>query len=176
MKKHKIRTAAGIAGVAAVLVIGLALRPPLWCYTNFTLRPNVLPTRLIRSAIRFASGHAAPAIMDDAQGIIHGGRDPAVFVRFRTDDDGLQYVLQEFGGAAAAVEVLDMEVFRSVRSGWPVFVLVMGWQEKLGVHIYDPSTIRSARILTHRSDFGPRYYLLIDEEQHTVYLLAWPHM
>ncbi len=175
-KERRIRIWAALAAVAALTAMEIALRPNLWCYTNLTLRPNVLPTRLIRSAIKFASGHAAPAMMEDAQGIVCGGRDPAVFVRFRTDDQGLQYVLQEFGGPDAVVEVLDMEVFRSVPSGWHMFAGVTHWQAELGVHIYDPSTIRSARVLIRNSySFDPSYYLLIDEEQHTIYIWAMPH-
>jgi hypothetical protein len=174
--ERRIRIWAALAAVAALIAIEIVLRPNLWCYTNLTLRPNVLPTRLIRSAIKFASGHAAPAVMEDAQGIVHGGRDPAVFVWFRTDDQGLRYILQEFGGPDVTVEVLDMEVFRAVPSGWFRFAGMKHWQEKLGVHIYDPSTIRSARVLVRNShSFDPSYYLLIDEEQLTVYILAIPH-
>ncbi len=176
MGKRRIRVGVGLAAVAALIVLEIVLRPPLWYYTNFTLRPNVLPARLIRSAIRFSSGHAAPAVMEDAQGMVHGGRDPSVFVRFRTDDQGLRYILQEFGGWNVAVEVLDMEVFRSVPSGWHMFAGEMVSQKKLGVRIYDPTTIRSARVLIRNSySFNPSYYLLIDEEQHTVYMLAIPH-
>jgi hypothetical protein len=117
-------------------------------------------------------------MMEDAQGIVHGGRDPAVFVRFRTDDHGLQYVLQEFGGPDVAVEMLDEDVLRCVPSGWFRFASVMNWQKKLGVQVYDPSTIHSAKVLMRQSPtgFDPTWYLLIDEPQHAVYILAIPHM
>lgn len=167
---------AGLAAVAALMLVALILRPPLWYYTDFTFHPHLLPTRLIKPALRFCSGHDAPAMLKEAQGIVQGGRDPAVFVRFRTDDQGLRYIVQEFGRPGAPVKLLDMEVVHEI--GWPVFTTMLSWQRELGVDVYDPPTIRSARVLTCESPggLGPTSYVLIDEEQHTVYILAFRNM
>ena len=175
MKKRKMYVTIGIglACVAAVTVLILALRPPLSYYTNFKWGRHSLPTRLVRAAIRFASGHDAPAVMEDAQGIISGGREPCFFLRFRTDDSGLQYVLEQFGGRDAPVEVTGEE---TLRFGRLRFDMAVRWQNELGVTIFDPSTIHSGMMLTHYSgSFDPAYTVLIDDRQHTVYILARPY-
>ena len=171
MEKRRIRLIVGV-GLAAIATL-MVLRPPLSYYTNFGLRPKVLPARVIRSAIRFASGHDAPAVMEDAQGIISGGREPGFFLRFRTDDQGLQYILEEFGGRHAPVEVTGEE---ALRFGYLPFDMAVPWQNELGIRIFDPSTIHSGRILTrHSSSLDPAYTVLIDDRQHTVYILARPY-
>ena len=174
MKKHKIYAAAVIAGVGALIVLETVLRPPLWYYTNLTLHPRVLPTRLIRSAVRFSTGHDAPAKMEDARGIIQGGREPSFFIGFRTDDEGLRYVLQEFGGWRVATEMLDGEELRS-RCGWNEFAGPLRWQKELGVLIYDQDTIHSGKLLTcHSSSLDPSYTIVIDEQHDAIYLWAIP--
>ena len=173
MGKRKIRTGVGLAAVGALIVLALILRPTLWCYINFTLRPRVLPPRLTRSAVRFSTDHDAPAKMEDARGIIQGGREPSFFMGFRTDDEGLRYVLQEFGGWDVAIEVLDEE---KLRSGWNAFAGSAYWRQKeLGVQIYDQNTIQSGKLLTrHSNGFDPGYTIVVDEQHRAVYISAHP--
>ncbi len=165
---------AGLAAVAALIVLEIILRPNLWCYIQFTLHPHVLPPRLIRSAIKLSTGHNAPAKMEDARGIIQGGREPSFFIGFRTDDDGLRYVLQEFGGWSVATEVLNGEELRS-RCGWNEFAGPLRWQKELGVLIYDQDSIHSGTLLTcHSSSLEPSYTIVIDEQHRAVYFWAMP--
>ena len=95
------------------------------------------------------------------------------FIGFRTDDDGLRHVLQEFGGFGVKAEVLDEE---KLRSGWNAFVGVLSWQKELGVQIYDQDSIHSGRLLSVRfpSADDPSYTIVIDDQRRHVYILAVP--
>ncbi len=172
MEKRRIRVCVGLAAIAAVIVLALILRPPLWCYVQFSWHRHVLPTRLIRSAIRFSTGHEAPARVEEGQGIVQGGREPSFFIGFRTDDEGLRYILKEFG-EDSAIEVLDEE---KLRSGWNAFAGWLHWQKELGVQIYDQDTIHSGKLLTCNSVGGldASYTMVVDEQHGAVYLWALP--
>jgi hypothetical protein len=172
MEKCRIRAGVRLAAVAALIVLGLVLRPPLWCYCQFTWHRHVLPTRLIRSAIKFSTGHDAPAKMEDGRGIIQGGREPSFFIGFRTDDEGLRYILREFG-EGSTIEVLDEE---KLRCGWHAFAGPVHWQKELGVQIYDQDTIHAGKLLTCLSVGGldPGYTIVIDEQHGAVYIWAMP--
>ncbi len=163
---------AGLAAMGAVLVLALILRPPLWCYWQFTLHRHVLPTRLIRSAIRFSTGHDAPAKVEDGRAIVQGGREPSFFIGFRTDAEGLRYVLKEFG-EDAAMEELDEEM---LRAGWKPYMFPLLWEKELGIRIYDQNNVHSGKLLTCQSMGGlePGYAMVIDEQHGAVYLWAAP--
>ncbi len=172
MGKHRVRIYIGLAIAAALIMLALALRPPLWCYTQLSWGPHVLPTRLIRSAVKYSTGHEAPAKMEDARGIIQGSREPSFFIGFRTDAEGLQYVLKEFG-ADSTVEVLDEE---KLRCGWNAFAGYLHWQKELGVQIYDQNNIHSGKLLrcSPASSLDPGYTIVVDDEHRAVYLWAMP--
>jgi len=165
--------AAMSVGIGCIVI--LVLRPPLWYYTSFARHPRLLPSRLVKPALRFATGRDLPPEVESMAGIVQGGRDPSIFVRFRTDDAGVQHVLREFGGPDTTSEVLGDG---SLRSGWNAFFVPSQWQEQLEVRLYDQDKIHSARLITRISiggqDFDPGYVVLIDDENREVYIYAHP--
>ncbi len=137
-------------------------------YLYYSLAPlQMLPARLIRHAVRFTTGRALPETVEGAQGMISGGRDVAVFVRFHTDKAGIQYMLRVFGGPGVRTETFNEEDLHSRH----VFVMAEQWQERLNVRLYDRESIRSATVITPivTSD-GLDYILLIDLERDDIYL------
>ncbi len=162
----------GAVAVIFGLTVWLAVRPPLWRYTGWIPLggPRVLPTRLVRSAVRLVAGHELPAYAKDVGAIIFSGRDvTTVFVRFHTDEAGVQEMLRWFGEGAVGTRSSKLD--QQQLSQWDGFDLLSEWQKKLGLVLYDRSAIDSATLLVPRA-LSPVRAMLIDDQKNIVYLYA----
>jgi hypothetical protein len=111
-----------------------------------------------------------PAYAKDVGAIIFSGRDvTTVFVRFHTDEAGVQEMLRWFGEGAVGTRSSKLD--QQQLSQWDGFDLLSEWQKKLGLVLYDRSAIDSATLLVPRA-LSPVRAMLIDDQKNIVYLYA----
>ena len=173
--------------IAACLVILISLtiaklykNPPLCYYTQFSLSPKELPTRLIRRAFRIVTNHELPQRADGLRAIFHGGREPAIFVRFQTDSDGIAYICEVFGKTAMKAETFNADFLKVLTaSNVSIFPIPSRWQDEIGVYIFEQELIKTGREFRYIPVPGtgtsekPGYRVLIDDEHNTVYIHSW---
>jgi len=175
MDRHKWRViglGAVILGCAATL---LYVGAPLQYYAHV---PGVrqLPPDLIEAAFRLATGRELPACARDLRGIISGGMDPAIFIRFQTDSKGIEHIVNVFSGSDVASIVLDPnDPHRLLPSGCPLFFGPSYWQERLGISLFDRELAKSGRMLEYLAQPGnpDGYQIFIDDEDAIVYVFAY---
>ena len=162
----------GILGCAAVL---LYVGVPLEYYAHV---PGVreLPADLIQAAFRLVTGRELPACARDLRGIMRGGMDPAIFVRFQTDPKGIQHIVNVFGGPDVNSIVFDPnDPHILLPSGCPLFLGVSHWQERLRVSLFDRELAKSGRMLEYLARPGnpDGYQIFIDDGNAIVYVFAY---
>ena len=148
---------------------------PLWYYIHV---PGIreLPLKFVRPAFRFSGNCELPSEAHDLRGIFRGGLDPAIFVRFQTDDRGLEAVLEIFSGPAVVSQTFvpgstDMP---PTRYGG-MFPQPALWEEKIGVHLFDQESTKSGRVLELVPDLAKPdgYKVFIDDDSGMVYIYAY---
>lgn len=170
MSKSKLR----IGFLTACLVIFLVLAitylheyPPLLYYIQLTSW-HELPIRLIRPAFQHVADSELPRKTEGLRALFQGGREPAIFVRFETDSDGIAYILETFCGSGVRKETFDADKLRLMNSsGLELFITLSLVQEQVGVCLFDQDLIESGCILE-----GPMYKIFIDDMNNTVYINA----
>jgi hypothetical protein len=178
MKKwgYAVLVVTGLLALAAFGLVRLWQDPPLGFYLHWSMSPHVLPVHYIRPAFRYATGRDLPAVVQDAQAIWSGDREPSTFVRFRTDPNGLAYIEETFGGPRAESETFSAEDMRILTgSGANFYPNPVLWQERLGISIFDPKTLGAGRRISYGKQHGGGWRIFIDEEHGVVYILAWPY-
>ena len=181
MSKQNFRIILIVASL--VILSGLAIaywckHPPFFYYRQFTSSPHELPTRLIRRAYRVVTNRDLPEKVDDLHAIFTGGREPAIFVRFKTDSSGIAYILEAFDGPDVKSETLDKNRLREwTASRVSIFPTPSLWQKEIGVNIFDQESIESGRLIEFMpgSDPAPGYRIFIDDQGNTVYINSWLH-
>ncbi len=182
MNKRRLCICFVAAGLVILLVLAIAYlceHPPLFYYVNFTDLQE-LPTRLIRTAFQAVADRDLPEKADGLRAIFSGGRESAIFVRFKTDSDGIAYILETFGGPDVKLETLDADYLRALTaSRVTIFSIPSRWQEKIGINIFDQKSIESGRRLEYVPGIGngiaPGYSIFIDDQRSTVYILCYLH-
>ena len=182
MNKRRLCICFVAAGLVILLVLAIAYlceHPPLFYYVNFT-HLQELPTRLIRTAFRAVSDRDLPEKADGLRAIFRGTIESAIFVRFKTDSDGIAYILETFGKPGVKLETLDADYMRAMTaSGVSILGTPSLWQEKIGVNIFDQKSIESGRRLEYVPGIGngiaPGYSIFIDDQRSTVYILCYLH-
>jgi hypothetical protein len=113
-----------------------------------------------------------PENADDARALFRGGREPGIFVRFRTDSKGIDYILSVFGRKAGNPQTVDLDLVRALISGGGhVFVVPSQWEKEVGIRLFDPEAIGSGRELEYMSPPGTRgYKVFMDDQNSTVYI------
>ena len=93
-------------------------------------------------------------------------------MRFGTDAEGMEYVLETFGGAENDPAALDSNGLAELKgSNISVFAEAAGWQDELGLALYDQASLESACLFESELE-GTCYKVLIDRQSGTVYLFA----
>jgi hypothetical protein len=134
--------------------------------------PQEIEPHEVRLAFRRLTGRQLPRNPVAPHAIADSGRTEAVFVRFQTDEQGIDYVLKTFGGAQDGPAAMDGKELAEVRgSSASVFADALAWQTELGLSLYDQAAVESAQPFTSQSD-GTRYAGLIDRQSGTVFLFA----
>jgi hypothetical protein len=178
MNKRRWRIALFV-GVGLLILVALVMAWDLVViayYVNME-RARVVPTKRIRPAFRFVVGGDLPEKTEGLGAIFWGGRDPAIFVKFRTNPEGIAYVLETFGGSGVESEPFDADDLRVLRaSGWEMFGGLSRVQERLGAQLFDQDSIGPGRRLLKgdgRRNSELQYLIFIDEQKRTVYIKAW---
>ncbi len=181
MNKRRLCICFVAAGLVILSVLATAYfckHPPLFYYVHFT-DTKELPTRLIRTAFQAVTDHDLPEKAEGLRAIFSGGREPSIFVRFKTNSNGIAYILGTFGGAGVELETLDADFLRALTaSRASIFSIPSRWQEKIGVNIFDQESIESGRQIKYIPGPGtiaPGYRIFIDDQQSTVYIFSWLH-
>jgi hypothetical protein len=137
-------------------------------------RTRELPTQEIRPTFVRLARHDLPGKADGLRAIYQGGRDAGIFARFTTDDEGIDYVASTFCGKRGTDNALSADEWTAKNS--PASTLFTGptfWQQRLGVSLFDPDSIESARVLKSGPIKRTRYEILIDDSHKTVYIYAY---
>jgi len=150
-----------------LLYLWISLRPPLWYYTQVTLTPRELPTRLVRPAFRWITEWDLPSKAEKLRAIFHGGRDPSIFVRFQTDSKGISYIREQLNEQLAPVSV-EFEPF----TGNLDFVIVSQWQNRFGLDVLDRQSIESGLRFRHVVVSGVSYNIIIDTQHNNLHMHA----
>ena len=164
-----------IAILAAIAVILEWRTLAVEWYFTVVLAPRELPKEIIRPCFRGVANLDLPEKADDARAIFQGGKDPSIFVRFRTDSKGIDCILSVFGRTAGNPKTVDVDLMRAlIRGGGHVFVVPYQWEKKLGIRLFDPEAIESGRQLEYMGSPGTRgYKVFIDDHNGTVYIHAF---
>jgi hypothetical protein len=137
--------------------------PPLWYYQNFVTAPREIPTRLARSAFLMVAGEDLPEKAEGLRAAFSGGRNPSVFVRFRTDASGIAYIKEQIAPTNAVFEPFY---------GTPSFHIVSSWERVLGIRIIDRRIIESGLKLEYVVLSGVSMRIYIDTEHNDVQIRA----
>ena len=180
MTKRRWSLVLVVAGVIVASGFGIAHHwlqdPPLGYYLHWTHRKCLLPEQYIRPAFRHMTERDMPQVADNAQAIWFGSREPHIFVRFETDANGIAHIERAFNIPGAKCKVFDAERVRGlVQSGVTFFPYVVLWQERTGTAIFDPNSLGPGRKITYSRSGWEGWEVYIDQEQHTVYVYAWPY-
>ncbi len=84
----------------------------------------------------------------------------------------MDYALEILGGARDGSVDMDSRELAELRSSsTSVFAEAAGWQDDLGISLYDQVSVESACIF--ESEFeGTRYKVLVDRQSKTAYMFA----
>ena len=141
-------------------------------YVIVTLKPRELPARLIRPCFREITNRDLPRTIEDARALFLGGVDPAIFVKFRTDSEGIKFICDVFGKPWADIKAVDSGWIRGLtESGAHIFYIPFQWEEKTGIHLFAQDTIESGRMLEYLGPPGTGgYTVFLDDSKSTVYI------
>jgi len=163
-----------------LVILGLAVFLGVWQVVGWMeavrieARKRELPTGEIRPTFVRLTGHDLPQKADDLRAIYEGGRNAGIFARFTTDEEGLEYVASTFRGKRGTETAFSGDEWAAMRSSAPaMFTGPTFWQMRLGVSLFDPNSIGSARLLKSGPIKRVHYEILIDDSHETVYVYAY---
>lgn len=165
-------------GRACILAVGLILLALLTAAvlldraTAPAMGPREVPAHMVKLAFKGLTGRQLPKKAGSIRALGNSGRAEAIFVRFETNAEGMDYVLEIFGGAQDGLAEIDSSKLVELRrSSTSVFADAAGWQDELGISLYDQASIESACIFERQFE-GTRHKVLIDRQSRTVYMFA----
>lgn len=179
MRKPKLYIYFVIAGLVILLGLAIALlykNPPYLYYAQFT-SPHELPTRLIRTTFYRLARHELPQKADGLRAIFTGGRDQTIFVIFRTDSEGLAYILEKFSGPGVQSITYNRDLEYPPASGWAILPELSRAQKALGICIFDQDSFKSGRLLFEPGNprGQPGYRIFINDQTRTVCMSVWAY-
>lgn len=149
MNKSRRWLLLALAPVVVLLILLFIAIGLIWQQIDNAPAIQLLPAK-IRPTFRVIAERELPQKADGLRAILGGGREPAIFVRFETDSEGIAYIVETFGGPPVESWTLNPDLLRNLKaSHMSVFHIPSLWEQKMGVHIFDPESIESARILEY---------------------------
>jgi len=127
----------------------------------------------IRPAFLRVTKHELPSKADNLRAIFQQFREQSIFVRFETDPESIEYILQNFGGERVISKSLNTDDLRVMKKSNRRFFnnSLPYWQNENGVCLFDQDAIESCRVLEYSGYRG--YKILIDDQKNTVYIFAY---
>jgi hypothetical protein len=173
MQKRRLYLA--ICAVAVLTLIGIFAFKAVQGYFIASLKPRELPHELIRRCFREITDRELPSETDDLKALFHGGVDPAIFVRFRTNSDGINFICNSFVKSETTIKVVDPNWMRALtEGGGHIFYIPFQWEQRVGIRVFDQERIESAKVLEYLGPPGTGgYKILIDNKRNVVYIHAF---
>jgi len=168
-----------IAGVVFAAVLCLATVGVWRVLTTPPVRE--IPPGQAKRLFQWVTAYSLPESVEDLRSVFWDSRDPMIFVRFKTNAEGIAYVTRVFGGPYAQSWMLDADEWRRTEGDrWRPFYQLENAEKKWGVpHLFDMGSLKSALCLSRtvwserNSYLGDRQYdILIDTENSIVYMQA----
>ncbi len=177
MRRNRKYLIVGVTIVTLLISLGLLLRSQpgaIWWRATFTLRPRELPRELIRPWFRFVSRRRLPEEIEGARALSQGGADPSIFMKFRTDPNGIESICQAFTTPEAQLKPVEPSWLRTfTASGGHIFSVASRWEQRTGIQLFDQKAIESGRMLEYVGVPGTEAYtVFIDDKNGTVYIYA----
>jgi hypothetical protein len=124
-----------------------------------------------------------PKDATNLRAIAGGGRSGKIFVRFEADRQGQDDVVALFAGQGAVFRALDPGELAALQQPTSAFFAeARTWQDELGIDLYAPASIRSARVWEGALKMPPPgpghtgydvlYQVLIDPDSGVVCIFA----
>jgi hypothetical protein len=119
-----------------------------------------------------------PNKTDGLRAFFLSNREPAIFVRFQTDSEGVEYILEAFGGSDEILRTFDADHMKALTEANVIlFFYPSRWQDELGICLFDQNSIESGRMLKGLTgSVGSKVYtstIFIEDKTNIVYILIW---
>lgn len=167
-----LRLSIGLALLGLLVLSALAIAG-MWRWLT-TPHIRELPAEAIGRTFEMVARHPLPQYVDEIRAVFWDSRDPAIFVKFRTNPQGIAYMIQTFGEPGTDYELLSPDDLTSlVMSGWEPFFPLSLAQEQLGISLFNVHSLRSVHVLERNENFEQgvcAYTVIIDDESSTVYM------
>jgi hypothetical protein len=152
-----------------VFFIGVALTTLSGCGSD----QKEMKENQIRQKFKEMTGLDLPKKVDGLRAVYYAIRDPLIFVRFKTDSEGIADVLKKFSRPDATFNNYDEDDIKRFRKlGADTFPQVAMWQEREdGIHIYDEESLGYGRQINFAGS-SLQYTIYIDDQNSTVYILV----
>ena len=156
-----------------------------------SLSAKELPEKWVRPAFEFVTGRELPTNAKELRAFFEGGRNPAIFVKFKASPESIEnflgFFLKHSVNEADPIfyaqgerwiprytdKIITPEFMDEINySGHNLFHIPSQWQKK-GALLWDQKSVRSGRLIEYISYGG--YKLLVDDRNSTVYAFAY-HM
>ncbi len=165
------RIAIGLVVCGMVLVFSLVVGD----FWQLSSSVRELSDHEIGPKFEMVTGRRLPGSAKNLRAVFWRSRDPAIFVVFETDAEGVAYVKRVFGGPSVKAETLDEARLKAwALSGWQPFWPLSAAEKKLQIRLFDLESLKSALWLQQIGEHGgpPGYDVLIDFEKSIVYIKA----
>jgi len=145
--------------------------------------PHEVPPREVKLRFHQVADQKLPKSAAHLRAIVNSGRATAILVRFETDRQGQDEVVAMFAEQGAVFRELDpSELAELNQPSSPLFSDARAWQDDLGIDLYVPAAIRSARVWDGtlkmpppgpgHTDYDVLYQVLINPDSSVVYIFA----
>ena len=168
-RKLVVAIIVGAAVVLTLLDLLMSHHVALWWLFCLTAEPRELPQKLISPCFEEIAGHPLPQKARDVKALFIGARDPAIFVRFRTDPEGIKYVVKVFCTHGAKPEAISSDYLDGMmENGISLFIVPSQWEERLGIRLFGREAIETGRLIKGRG-----HTIFIGDETNTIYIHAF---
>ena len=137
-----------------------------------------LSTKNVRQKFKELTGRDLPRKAESLRAIYADFRDPEIFVKFKTDSNGITEVNKTFGGSNVESRTYDANDLKYMKTvGASLFPRASIWLQEAGLKIFDQDSIQSGLKLTHMANRSGEvgYVVFIDDQQNIIYIHAYIH-
>ena len=139
-------------------------------YIQVESLPHELAPQKIEREFKRLTRHELPAKTDNLRAIFKGIRDPSIFVKFRTDAEGVEYIKHSFGEQGASSQYLDKEMLK-----YKTIFTESIMEECAGINLFDQESAGPGLEISREAWGKSRlsYKIFIEDKTNTVYIYAF---